>query len=163
MLRSTTDPYGRLVIEVAFGEMILSLHRDCMGDDSLGRVVRVSAWCIAHVWHTWVNTSVGSMYYFPVFLYINLCICILFSKSINSIKEHWLSLTLSWPDEDQRMFSTAYEFLNVKLKSQTALWGFYTKVIILIMIHGATMWYLIKTPRRLDYTSFIFNLSLLFF
>ena len=26
MLRSTTGPYGRLVIEVAYGEMIFSLH-----------------------------------------------------------------------------------------------------------------------------------------
>ena len=43
MLCSTTDPYGRPVIEVAYGEMILSLHRGCMGDDSLGRVVGVSA------------------------------------------------------------------------------------------------------------------------
>ena len=39
MLRSTTGPYGRLVIEVAYGEKIFSLHQDCMGDDSLGRVV----------------------------------------------------------------------------------------------------------------------------
>ena len=43
MLRSTTGPYGRPVIEVAYGEMILSLHRGCMGDDSLGKVVGVSA------------------------------------------------------------------------------------------------------------------------
>ena len=43
MLRSTTGPYGRPVIEVAYGEMILSLHQGCMGDDSLGRVVGVSA------------------------------------------------------------------------------------------------------------------------
>ena len=42
MLRSTTRPYGRPVIEVTYGEMILSLHRDCMGDDSSGRVVGVS-------------------------------------------------------------------------------------------------------------------------
>ena len=42
MLRSTTGPYGRPVIEVAYGEMILSLHRGCMGDDSSGRVVGVS-------------------------------------------------------------------------------------------------------------------------
>ena len=42
MLRSTTSPYGRPVIEVAYGEMILSLYRDCMGDDSSGRVVGVS-------------------------------------------------------------------------------------------------------------------------
>ena len=42
MLRSTTGPYGRLVIEVAYGEMIFSLHRCCMRHDSLGRVVGVS-------------------------------------------------------------------------------------------------------------------------
>ena len=43
ILCSTTGPYGRHVIEIAYGEMILSLHRGCMGDDSSGRVVRVSA------------------------------------------------------------------------------------------------------------------------
>ena len=43
MIRSTMGPYGRPVIEVAYGEMILSLHRGCMGDDSSGRVVKVSA------------------------------------------------------------------------------------------------------------------------
>ena len=43
ILRSTTDLYGRPVIEVAYGEMIFSLHRGCMGNDSLGRVVGVSA------------------------------------------------------------------------------------------------------------------------
>ena len=43
MLRSIMGPYGRPVIKVAYGEMILSLHRDCMGDDSLGRMVGVSA------------------------------------------------------------------------------------------------------------------------
>ena len=42
MLRSTTGLYGRSVIEIAYGEMILSLHRDCMGDDSSRRVVGVS-------------------------------------------------------------------------------------------------------------------------
>ena len=43
MLRSTTGPYGRLVIQVAYDGTILSLHRDCMGDDSLRKVVGVSA------------------------------------------------------------------------------------------------------------------------
>ena len=62
MLRSTTGPYEWPVIEVVYGVMILSLHRDCMGDDISGRVVGVSKWCIAHVWHTRVNTSVGSVY-----------------------------------------------------------------------------------------------------
>ena len=42
ILRSTTGLYGRLVIKVAYGEMLLSLHRDCMGVDSSGRVVGVS-------------------------------------------------------------------------------------------------------------------------
>ena len=43
MLRSTTGLYGRPMIEVAYGEMLLSLHRGCMGDVSSGRVVGVSA------------------------------------------------------------------------------------------------------------------------
>ena len=43
MLRNTTGPYGRPVIEVAYKEMIFSLHRDCVGDDSSERVVGVSA------------------------------------------------------------------------------------------------------------------------
>ena len=43
MLRSTTGPYGRPVIEVAYGKMIFSLCRGYMGDDSSGRVVGVSA------------------------------------------------------------------------------------------------------------------------
>ena len=67
MLRSTTGPYGRPVLEIAYEELILSLHRGCMGDDSSGRVVGVLAWSIAHVWHTWVNTSVGSVYIFSGF------------------------------------------------------------------------------------------------
>ena len=43
MLRSTMGPYGRLMIEVAYDKTILSLHRDCMGDDSSKKVVGVSA------------------------------------------------------------------------------------------------------------------------
>ena len=62
MLCSTTGPYGRLVIDVAYGEMILLLHWGCMGDDSSRKVVRSSAWRIAHVWHIQVNTSVGIVY-----------------------------------------------------------------------------------------------------
>ena len=42
MLRNTTGPNGRPVIDVAYGEMIFSLHRGCMGDDSSGRVLGVS-------------------------------------------------------------------------------------------------------------------------
>ena len=43
MLRSIIGPYGRSVIEVTYGEMIFSLHRGCMRDDSSRKVVGVSA------------------------------------------------------------------------------------------------------------------------
>ena len=42
ILRSTTGPYGRPIVEVAYGEMLRSLHRGYMGVDSSGRVVGVS-------------------------------------------------------------------------------------------------------------------------
>ena len=42
ILRSTTGPYGRPRLEVAYGEMLCSLYRGCMGVDSSGRVVGVS-------------------------------------------------------------------------------------------------------------------------
>ena len=42
MLRSTTGPYVRPMLEVAYGEILLSLYRVCMGDDNSGRVVGVS-------------------------------------------------------------------------------------------------------------------------
>ena len=112
MLRSITDPYGRPMIEVAYEKMIISLHRSCMGDDSLRRVVGVSAWCIIHVWHTRVNTSVGSVYItFWFSKYKNLCICILFSKSLCCIKEHWWSLTLSCLTRFREYFRSPTNFL----------------------------------------------------
>ena len=43
ILRSTMGPYERPMLEVAYGEMLFSLHRGCMGDDSSRRVVGVSA------------------------------------------------------------------------------------------------------------------------
>ena len=45
ILRSTTGPYGRPMLEVAYGEMLCSLHRGCMGVDSSGRVVGMSTCC----------------------------------------------------------------------------------------------------------------------
>ena len=111
MLRSTTGPYGRPVIEVAYGEMIFSLHRGCLGDDRSGRVVGVSAWYIVHVWHTRINTSVGSVYIiFLVFKYKNLCIGILISKFICSIKEHWSPLTSSCPRRFREYFWSSMSF-----------------------------------------------------
>ena len=31
IFRSTTGPYGRPIVEVAYGEMLFSLYRGCMG------------------------------------------------------------------------------------------------------------------------------------
>ena len=45
ILRSTTGPYGRPMIEVAYGKILSSLYRDYMRDDSSERVVRVSTCC----------------------------------------------------------------------------------------------------------------------
>ena len=61
ILRSTTGPYGRPIAEVAYGEILFLLHRGCMGVDSSGRVVGCRH-DVAHVGHTRVNTSVGSLY-----------------------------------------------------------------------------------------------------
>ena len=43
MLRNTTCPYRRPMLEVAYGKMLFLLHRGCMGDDSSGKMVGVSA------------------------------------------------------------------------------------------------------------------------
>ena len=90
MLRSTTGPYGRLVIEVAYGEMIFHsteavwemLAREewlgCQHDASPMFDIPGST----PVWAPYI-------YFFDFFSrYKNLCICILFSKSICNIKEH---------------------------------------------------------------------------
>ena len=64
---------------------------------------------VAHVGHTRVNTSVGSMLnIFRVFLIYKLYgVC--FKTYIYCIKQkHWWSLTLSWPDMVQRTFLTAH-------------------------------------------------------
>ena len=129
-LRSTTSPYGRPMIEVAYGEMIFSLHRGCMGmiawEEWLG--CRHDASPMSDILESTLVWA-PCIHIFRFSKYKNLCLCILFSKSICSIKKHWWSLTLSWLDEFQRMISTVHEFSNVKLKSQIALWLFYKKVI----------------------------------
>ena len=66
-LHSTKGSYGRHEIEAAYGETVISLHRDCLGDVSSGRVVGVSTWYITHGRHSRVNTSVGTIYVFSIF------------------------------------------------------------------------------------------------
>ena len=42
ILRSTTGPYGRPMTEIAYGDILLSLHRGCIRVNSAGRMVGVS-------------------------------------------------------------------------------------------------------------------------
>ena len=108
-LRSTTGPYGWPMTEVAYGEMLFSLHRGCMGVDSSGRVVGVSTWC-RRCWTYPGQHQCGlTVYCFLDFHILKTnYIYIWFFKVIHCIKEHWWSLTLSWPDEVQRIFPTAH-------------------------------------------------------
>ena len=148
-LCSTTDPYRRPVIEVAYGEMIFLLYRGCMGDDSSGRVVGVLACCIVHAWHTRVNTSVGSTYiifwfsiYICIYIKTHVNIYVAVFKSICSIKKHWWSLTLSWPDEVQRMFSTAHDTFECNNYTIDDFHEFYTVDMILcyVLITISEIW-----------------------
>ena len=68
-LRSTTSSYRRTCDRGRIWRDYDSLHRGCLENVSSGRVVGVSLWCITHVRHTRVNTSVGTVYdIFLVFL-----------------------------------------------------------------------------------------------
>ena len=107
--------YGRPVLEAAYGEIVISLHRDCLRDVSLGRMVKVSTWCITHGRYTWVNTSVSTVYVFSILIQNLYVIC--FQRSICIMKRHWWFLTLSWPDNDQRMFSTAHDVFFKEMKN----------------------------------------------
>ena len=99
-LRSTTGSYRRPVLEVAYGETVISLHQGCLRDVSSGRVVGVLTWLITHSWHTRINTSVGTVYNIFWFSWYEINhISIMFLKPIRIIKEHWWCLTISWPDE----------------------------------------------------------------
>ena len=117
ILRSTTGPYGRPILKVAYGEILFSLHRGCMRVDSSGRVVGMSTWCrpcwdIPGSTPVWAQCTIFlSFYNIKTYNYV--------LKSICCIKEHWWSLILSWPDEVQRMFSTAHcLFMIIVLQPQ---------------------------------------------
>ena len=101
ILHSTMGPYGRPMIEVAYGEMLLSLHRGCMGVDSSGRVVGVSTWCRPCWTYSGQQQCELNVYCFLDFHIINIKYTHMVFKYIYiySIKEHWWSLTLSWLDE----------------------------------------------------------------
>ena len=88
ILRSTMGPYRRPMTEVAYEEMLLSLHRGCMGVDSSERVVGVSTWC-RPCWtypgqhQCGLNVFFGFQYIKSMYMYN------VFIIYIWSTKEHW--------------------------------------------------------------------------
>ena len=127
-LRSTMGPYGRSVLEVAYGELLYFTPPRLYGENSSERVVGVSACCITHARHTRVNTSVGSITLFFGFYDIKIYMYFVFLKFIYCIKEHWWSLTSSWPDEVQRMFLTAHKFSKENLNHRLFYEHFFYKL-----------------------------------
>ena len=93
-LRSTTGPYGRVYDKGCIWGEYDSLHQGCLEDISSKRVVGVSSWCITHVRHTRVNTSVDIVYDYFSFLWYKIYMYYVL-KSICIIKEYWWSLTSS--------------------------------------------------------------------
>ena len=70
ILRSTTGPYERPMIKVAYGEILFSLYRDYMRDDSSGRVVGVLTCCHPCWTYPGQYQCALNVYYFLGFLTI---------------------------------------------------------------------------------------------
>ena len=85
ILRSITGPYGRPMIEVAYGEISSSLYRGCMRDDSSKRVVEVSTCCRPFWIHPGQHQCGLNVYYFLSFYNIKTYMYYIF-KSIRTIK-----------------------------------------------------------------------------
>ena len=97
ILRSITSPYERPMIEVTYGEILFSLYRGCMGDDSSGRVVEVSTCCRPCQTYPGQHQCGLNVYYFLDSLIIKTYMYYVF-KSIHVysvIQKHWWSLILS--------------------------------------------------------------------
>ena len=94
-LHSTTSSYGRLVIEVIYGKILI--HSTEVVWEILAREewLGVSAWCITHVWHTQINTSVGSIYIFSGFLRCKNLYVLCFQIYTYYKKKYWWTLTSS--------------------------------------------------------------------
>ena len=103
MLRSTTGSYRRPVIEVAYGETIFHFT------ETVWKMIAREEWLgcrhdASPMFDILGSTPVWAQYiYFLDFQDIKTYMYYVF-KSIRIIKEHWWTLTSSWPDEVQRMF-----------------------------------------------------------
>ena len=96
------------MLEVAYGEILFSLHRGCMGVkfEKSGWGVDMMSPMLDIPGSTPVWLNVFSDFYYITSMYMYN----VFKIYIYSIKEHWWDLTLFWPDEVQSMFSTAHGF-----------------------------------------------------
>ena len=78
-------------------------------------------------------------------------------KSIRIIKEYWWTLTSSWPDEVQKIFSTAYEHsFKRETKPQTTTCFNYANVMTLTLLYIIYQMIKFETPRQLSYFISIF-------
>ena len=108
-LHSTTGSYGRPVIKVVYGETLIH------STEAVWEILAREEWLgcqhdASSMFDIPGSTPVWAQYiYFMDFKDIKTYTYHVF-KSICIIKEHWWILTSSWPDEVQRMFSTAHEF-----------------------------------------------------
>ena len=118
----------------------ISLHRDCMGEDSSGRVVGVLACCIAHARHTRVNTSVGSIILFSGFYNIKTYMYYVFKNLYILYKKTLVvsDLVLArWGSEN--VFDRPWVFKG-KSKSRTVLWTFYINFVIIVSFALINLW-----------------------
>ena len=108
-LRSTMGSYGRLVIEVAYGKTLIH------STEAIWEILAQEEWLgcrhnASPIFDIPGSTSMWTQYiYFLDFKDIKTYMYYVF-KSIRIIKKCLWTLTSSWPDEVQRMFSTAHEF-----------------------------------------------------
>ena len=130
-LRSTTGPYGRSVLKVAYGEFLYFTPPRLYRENSLGRVVGVSACCITHARHTQVNTSMGSITLFfnffdiKTYMYYAFKIYILYKRTL-VVSD--LVLT-RWGSEN--VFDRSWVFKG-NSKPQIVLWTFSINFVITV-------------------------------
>ena len=139
------------------GRWCISLHRGCMGEKSSGRVVGVSAWCIAHVWHTQVNTSVGTVYYFLVLKYIKKPIYLYcFVKYICSMKRTLVVSDLVLARRGSENVFDRPWVLKCDTKTTDIvvefLYKYYNPYVV---IFGFKLWDFNQTPHHLDYVFYV--------
>ena len=116
MVRSTTDSYGRSLLEAVYEERIIH------STEAIWQILARKEWL--GCWHDTSpmvdilgSTLVWTQYMLFFDFKIWKVLCIMFWKFIVLWKKQWWFLTLSWPDDVQRTFSTTHDVFNLKWKS----------------------------------------------